>query len=288
VPVHWYVQTALILGGIAILATSLVAISRIVRELSTGTLKGRWVILRVLVAFFVVGYVGYWIYGGLDVSAENLLVGVIFFFGAVFVLVVCALTLKTTKDIKRLGILELQSITDPLLGIYNRRYLDHRLTEEVDRAKRYGLPLSVLMLDLDHFKDVNDHFGHLVGDKVLAGIGEVLKVNTRRSDIAARYGGEELVMVLPNTGSEDALQMAERLRAVLERARYAAGDAEQFSCTVSIGVASFGRETNPVATDLLRQADTAMYRAKSTGRNRIVVYGPGCEEDDRQPVLTSR
>ena len=180
--------------------------------------------------------------------------------------------LQTTRDIKRVASLELQSITDPLMGIYNRRYLEMRLNEEVQRAQRYKFPLSLLLLDIDHFKQINDNFGHHNVDKVLIGIGDILKTTARKADIPARYGGEELVLILPNTSEEDALVLAERLRVTIEHQQFSmeGPNRAEFHSTASIGVSSL-REDYRGPDELLKGADWAMYSAKRSGRNRVIV-----------------
>lgn len=275
----WYINSALILVGIIALAFSFFLASRIIRELRAGKLKDRWIILRVLTCVFIAGYILYWVILPHDVDSDSLIVSGVFFLGAVFVLVVCWLMLQTTRDIKRVTTLELQNITDPLLGIYNRRYLDQRLNEEVARAQRYKLPLSLLLFDIDHFKQINDQFGHLIGDRVLSSMGRILQEQVRKSDLAARYGGEEIVIVLPNTAEEEAFTMAERLRLLLGQTAYAEQELNNggVHCTVSIGVASLIDETG--GADLLHKSDVAMYQAKRTGRNRVVAYKKDYEDN---------
>jgi len=124
----------------------------------------------------------------------DLIVPSVFFFGAGFVWLTATLSLHTAIDIRRVTVLEHENITDPLIGIYNRRYLDRRLQEEFIRARRYSLPLSVLLLDIDHFKRVNDAYGHQVGDLVLSYLGKLLLSAIRATDIIARYGGEEILI----------------------------------------------------------------------------------------------
>lgn len=158
--------------------------------------------------------------------------------------------------------LKMMSITDELTGLYNRRYLNERLIEEVERARRYKYPISCLMLDLDHFKDVNDTYGHQVGDLVLVELGRILKNSTRVVDITARYGGEEFLIVLPMTNLKGAQTLAERIRRNVELYRF--GEDLSLRITISIGCAeldpSRGDEMDP---DLLIQlADKALYEAK--------------------------
>ena len=277
--IYWIIDSSLIFIAAVTLVISLLLVSRIIKELESGTLKGKWILLRVMICLFIAGYAAVWFFTPQDTQSDSLIVALVFFFGSIFVLLVSWLMVQTTKDIKRVAKLEVQSITDPLIGIYNRRYLNQRLSEEIPRARRYKFPLSILLLDIDHFKQVNDRFGHLTGDMVLVKIGEILKQNIRESDIAARYGGEELVLVLPNTSGENAHILAERIRITLEKVAYKGhqSNTPEFGCTVSIGLASLG-DQNIDPDEILRQSDVALYKAKNAGRNRVVIYNPELEE----------
>ncbi|MYM68875.1 diguanylate cyclase [Pseudoduganella sp. FT55W] len=164
--------------------------------------------------------------------------------------------------------LELLATTDELTGLHNRRSLLHRLKFEVARARRFRAPLSALMIDVDHFKKINDEYGHVVGDQVLANIGRLLRENVRVIDMPTRYGGEEMCVLLPNTPVEGACKLAETLRAKIEAQIHVAG-ARQLQITASIGVGAFNHMEIDDAESLLKQADAAMYRAKRGGRNRV-------------------
>ena len=165
--------------------------------------------------------------------------------------------------------LQTLSITDALTGLANRRYLMTRLQEEVQRAQRHGTPLAVVMVDLDHFKQVNDTHGHAAGDRVLQNLGALLMDSVRATDLAARFGGEELTLVLPHTGTAGALQMAEVLRQKIAEQAHAVEGAT-LRQTVSMGLAAWeGEGTAPTAESLLKRADDALYRAKQGGRNRV-------------------
>ena len=165
--------------------------------------------------------------------------------------------------------LEALSVTDPLTGLANRRQLMTRLTEEVDRARRYKTPLSVVMVDIDHFKQVNDAHGHAMGDEVLRNIGAMLKAKVRSTDLAARYGGEELTLVLPHTDLPAAIQVAENLRQGIADLEHRLDDIT-LTKTASMGIATReGQNEAPSAEDLLKVADEALYRAKQKGRNRV-------------------
>jgi diguanylate cyclase (GGDEF)-like protein/PAS domain S-box-containing protein len=163
----------------------------------------------------------------------------------------------------------LLSYIDDLTQIYNHRFFIQQLTVEVERQKRYPVPLSLLMIDIDYFKHYNDRNGHLAGDEVLKAIAILIQHGVRQSDIVSRYGGEEFAAILIKAGKEEAREIAERVRRLVSETRFP-NEKEQPNgdLTVSIGVATFSSST-PTLTDLIREADHALYRAKKTGRNRI-------------------
>ncbi len=160
---------------------------------------------------------------------------------------------------------------DPLTELLNRRALTARLQAEIERVHRYDAPLALLMLDLDHFKTVNDTHGHLVGDSVLAEFGRLLQRETRSVDIVARYGGEEFMMALPETTYDGAMRFAERLRERIEEHAFRSTSRQPVRLTVSIGIASFPAPGVDGLQGLLASADAALYRAKNDGRNRVAV-----------------
>jgi len=159
------------------------------------------------------------------------------------------------------------SLRDPLTGLYNRRALAERMREELARARRYGAPLSLLMVDIDHFKRVNDSYGHAVGDQVIAHVAKLLLKDRRASDIVVRYGGEELVLLLPHTPLDGAQILADRLREMVELTPYRTPMGRDH-VTVSIGGAIF-EQTMQEPSELLEAADRALYRSKREGRNRV-------------------
>ena len=165
---------------------------------------------------------------------------------------------------------EVLALTDPLTQTHNRRALMERLTSELERARRYALHLSVLMVDLDHFKAINDSYGHVVGDEVLRGVSRVLQREARAVDVVARFGGEEFVVVLPETGEDGAVALAERIRArVEETPPVTGGEYGWLRVTVSIGVATVPSPRVNSPEELIAVADEALYRAKAQGRNRV-------------------
>lgn len=166
--------------------------------------------------------------------------------------------------------LEQLAQTDPLTQLLNRRALTERISAEMDRALRYDATLALLMIDLDHFKRVNDTHGHLVGDDVLRDMGRLLRDTIRGHDIAARYGGEEFLVLLPETDDAGAEAFAERIRLVVEAHPFAReAMAEPLRLTASIGVAVFPAARIENVEDLFARADAALYRAKADGRNRV-------------------
>jgi two-component system cell cycle response regulator len=180
------------------------------------------------------------------------------------------LKIKALQDeLKRSNeLLKELSNTDPLTHLYNRRYLTKVLSIELIRAKRYSESLSFIILDIDHFKKVNDAYGHQNGDTVLSAVAEVVQAGRRCYDIAARYGGEEFVLVLPGTTLAGGITVAERLRENVRAISYKP-PLEQLSITISLGVATFPSAQIEDEDSLISQADEALYRAKQNGRNRV-------------------
>ncbi|MFO0754408.1 MAG: diguanylate cyclase [Thermodesulfovibrionales bacterium] len=164
--------------------------------------------------------------------------------------------------------LRLLAVTDPLTGLHNRRYVLDKLEEEFYESRRYGRTLSLLLIDIDNFKRINDTFGHPVGDEVLMELSAVLESDRRKSDVVGRLGGEEFIVVMPHTALYDAVAMAERLRERISAYPFKALPAALF-LTVSIGVASLAEAVRGTG-DLLKSADTALYRAKARGKNCVM------------------
>jgi diguanylate cyclase (GGDEF)-like protein len=163
-----------------------------------------------------------------------------------------------------------QAIRDPLTNLFNRRYLDETLDRELARSAREGYPVCVIMMDIDHFKQVNDTYGHEAGDHILKVIANTLSTQNRRGDFACRYGGEEFVIVMPNISVHTACQRAEQLRTSLSSLNVQYGRFN-LTTTLSIGIACYP-SNGENRESILRAADRALYSAKKTGRNKVITY----------------
>jgi diguanylate cyclase (GGDEF)-like protein len=183
------------------------------------------------------------------------------------------------------------AMTDPLTGLYNLRALQEFGRREVERARRFNRPLSAILIDVDHFKIINDTYGHLIGNQVLSGLAKCCDENVRDVDIFARYGGEEFVLLLPETELEDARLVAERLR-VLVAGTPLPTDGGPLSITISLGVSagrgSTGNGKLKDIKELLEQADAALYIAKQSGRNRVSVNPESQHENGSRPAARQK
>lgn len=183
------------------------------------------------------------------------------------------LKIKTLQDElkEKNAMLQKLSITDELTKIYNRRYVMQRLREELSRAQRYNETISLILIDLDNFKAINDKFGHQVGDSVLTKISALIKKQMRTSDVLGRYGGEEFLIILPNTSIEGSQSLAERIRKSLESNPVNVGR-RRITATLSAGVVSYGGNYPSSYEDLIKKADKALYQAKKEGKNRVCIF----------------
>ncbi len=266
-------KNLLIIAGAIILFISLFPIQKLMKQVPDGSLRNRWYVLSMLILLFFVGYMIFLI---VDWNAYHegfdIIVPLILFFGAIFVLLTSTLAMRTARDLLRISTLEKENITDPLMDVYNRRHFDRRLTEEMNRAHRYGSSLVLFMIDVDHFKKVNDLYGHDVGDEVLKKIGKLVQENVRRSDIVARYGGEEIAVIAPETNLKVAHVLGERIRQTVENEVLLPADDKHadVKATISIGIAGLGKDSLK-NEDFIQCADQALYQAKEEGRNKIIV-----------------
>lgn len=183
-----------------------------------------------------------------------------------------ALALERASWQHRANQFQLMSITDPLTGLHNRRYLEARLSEELNRSKRYEFPMSFMMIDIDDFKLYNDRNGHQAGDRALEITAQCLRSTLRKADVASRYGGEEFSILLPQTNLKEAGAIADRLRRRVMRAKFPQAEAQPLGAvTISIGLSTLSSSVDS-AEAVIRAADRALYHAKSHGKNRAYAY----------------
>jgi diguanylate cyclase (GGDEF)-like protein len=265
---------AVIIAGIVLLFLSFIPVRMLIRHLPPGATRESWSFLVGIIGLFIAGYITYaalrW---QSHETIADMLVPAIFFLTAVFILLVSYLSLQTALSLQRISRLERESITDPLTGMYNRRHMDRRLVEEVERARRYGYPLSIMLFDIDHFKKINDQHGHQLGDVVLKNLSRILSGAVRRTDIVARYGGEEILIITPHTELEEAYELADRIRVLVQDSEVADirthEGRQPIHVTTSGGVAEDHKDMESTRI-LIELADEALYKAKSEGRNCVI------------------
>jgi diguanylate cyclase (GGDEF)-like protein len=263
-----YVDDVLLVIGVGLLAAALLTVRSIIRLLSaSSTLRRQWIGLSALIVFFILGYLGLVVLWGERALVANDLVALILMVAGAFTLVVTRLAFVTTNDVVRIAKLERDAFEDPLTGTYNRRYLDSKLAEEVSRATRLNLPLSAVLIDLDHFKHVNDTYGHDVGDLVLRHVCSLIIASARPSDTVVRYGGEEFVVIAPNCDIAAASTLGEQMRLRIAESILSLPGGQDLAVTASLGISSLSLTGSSEA--MLRAADQALYTAKRAGRNRV-------------------
>lgn len=235
--------------------------------LVTRSLKNRlWAIIVIAVAYLVYTSLAdffpqYWDLIGFKPVSRSILT-----FGIVIILLIClsglALSDKMTTLIVREG----------LTGLYNQNYIRLRLEEEIYRSQRYGHPLSILMIDLDKFKDFNDRYGHTAGDHLLKYFSQLISESIRPSDIPSRFGGEEFLVLLPETDKREAKAVAERIQRRISFYPFRIDSRkEEIGFTISIGISTFP-EDGGGPEEMITLADMALYQAKKDGRNRVAMY----------------
>lgn len=185
--------------------------------------------------------------------------------------------IKLFEETKRL------SITDVLTGLYNRRHFYKHLDIEVARSKRYGSSFALMLFDIDNFKSINDNFGHQAGDEVLQGLANILRSISRETDLVVRYGGEEFIIILPNTSEQEAISLANRIKYAVEHHVFQINKLAHIAITLSGGIASFPKNAAD-AKSLLSAADHALYAAKASGKNKILCFKGTFNEKSIQKV----
>jgi diguanylate cyclase (GGDEF)-like protein len=270
------VAMALTVFGALVLVVALVPAGEMLTQCPDGALRHRWRLMQGALLVLVVGYstciVAFW---DRHQRWDDLILPAVLLLAALCVAATMRLSSQTTAEIRRAASLERDTITDTLVGVYNRRYLEHRLAEEFARARRHSLSLSILLFDIDHFRRVNQTWGREVGDQVLSYIGHLLVAAVRESDVVARYGGEEILVIAPSTTSLHAVLLAERLRTQIAGADLAfaaaAGGRPALRVAVSVGVAEFHSDDAGWGS-LVGRAEEALRRAKAEGRNRVAFW----------------
>lgn len=268
--------------GVLMLAIALRPARKVVQELAPGRLRAGWILMIGMICVFIAGYLAEIVLSLQRPYGPSLLVAVVFVLGAWFVLLVCRLARVTVRHVTRLGVFEVENLTDALMGPNSRQYFERHLHQEVVRGKRYNAPLSVLMLEIDQFEQIVKSYGEAGGDRALRALGATLRRNIRAPDLVARHGGARIVLMLPYTGLASARVMADRVRATAARVEIPTSDAEgettTLRVTVSGGLATLTEDQHGFP-DLVGRATAALERALAEGRDRLVA-----DERDGPPM----
>lgn len=263
---------SIVVLGIILLLTACVPIMRIYKMLAPGLNRRIWGGLAWIIGFSVGGNILFLWFNyteGPD-HHEDWLMSLICLAAAIFVFSVCMVSHSTVKDISRIADLELAARMDPLTELYNRRHILSLLEKECYQAKYRNIHLSILLLDIDRFKRINDTYGHQAGDFVLKEFARLLVDVQGGSDLIGRYGGEEFLVLLPDTTAAEAAHIGERLRYSIESAAIRIDSKRSLPTTVSIGVATLS-DSGETPHELIALADKALYAAKAGGRNNVCV-----------------
>ncbi len=266
----------LVLSGICLLVVSVFTSQQLIRKLPLGNVRHSWQMLNFLLVGSILGYAAYMLLlmTG-QVSLASLEIPKLCFAAAAFILLLCYLTYQTTRDIREAIAMDLASIVDPILDIYNRRYFDRRIEEETQRSRRYNQPLSIILFEVDQFEAIANKQGRLVGDVVLRKVSDYLVGAVRSSDIVARYDEHRIVVATTQTKPDMAIMLADRLRGEIEKLELLpAGEqsaVDTLYATVTAGV-SCVEDRIKSGFDLTDVAEKAMQRAESEGQNRVYAY----------------
>jgi diguanylate cyclase (GGDEF)-like protein len=265
---NFIVQIVIIIAFVILLA-SFQPLSRIHKMLPTGATRRAWSALAVIISFCATGFLVFLsinIMEGPD-HHEDWLISFMFLGASLFVFIVCNVSHTTARDVCRIASLELAASIDPVTNLYNRLHMMSLLDTECSRSSRDKSPVSVLLLDIDSFKEMNDRYGHAGGDVVLARMGEIIKASVPNGRYVGRYGGDEFLVILPHAASAQAFAIAERVRSAIENSQLSYAGEPAMSLTASIGVAT-GFGWQECAQELVALADEALYAAK-TVRNKV-------------------
>jgi diguanylate cyclase (GGDEF)-like protein len=281
-PMLRIVVVAQFLVGLVLHLGSLREMTKNISDLKRGPLRLRWNVLRAIVLLLAISYMGYiaqLLAEGEEQAGikEDLLVGAAAVLVSLFVYGVADLSFQTVKDFRDISRFKELAHQDQLTGVFNRRYFDLTLEEAVKIALCKKEPLSLMAVDIDHFKSVNDEYGHLSGDTVLRSVCGAIMRQCRHTDIVARYGGDEL-MIIVSGDAATAVTLAERVKAMVENLEIELATHATLRVTVSIGLATITFGDSP--DTLFTRADAALYEAKRLGRNRIEIVSRSRDDSD--------
>ncbi|MGJ8669191.1 MAG: GGDEF domain-containing protein [Oceanococcus sp.] len=265
-----FIKEAVIVCAAFMLFATLLPVRRLLNHLPNGASRRGWHWLSALLVTMIGCYVGYALGHQANWAlAEELVIPCLLLFGSWFIFMVSQLSASGISDARRLASLEHQCMTDGLTGIFNRRYFDQQVLAEQKRARRQKQPMSLMLIDIDHFKQFNDSFGHQAGDQVLIRVCQLISSLSRSNDVVARYGGEEIAVIASGNDLEAAAVQAERLRKTIAETKFDLGRGTPQRVTVSIGVTQAHGLDAGQSGAIIGRADKALYLAKESGRNRV-------------------
>ena len=272
------IANILVLSGICMLVVSAFTSQQLIRKLPMGKVRNSWQMLTYIIVGFIFAYAAYMLMlmTG-QVNLVSLSIAKIGFTAAAFMLLLCFLTYQITRDIREAIAMDQASIIDPVLDIYNRRYFERRIDEETQRSRRYKLPLSLILFDIDGFNNVKDQHGNLVGDVVLKKVSDFIVNKVRSSDIVARFDEHKIVIGTTQTEEEMAEILADRLREEIADLNVLpnsdTNDAAALQVTVSAGVSTV-LDSIKTGFDLVDCAEKALKQAHRQGKNCVSTYDP--------------
>ncbi len=272
------IANILLLSGICLLVVSAFTSQQLIKKLPMGKVRNSWQMLTYFIIGFIFAYAAYMLMlmtGQANLS--SLVVPKLCFTAAAFILLLCFLTYQITRDIREAIAMDQASIIDPVLDIYNRRYFDRRIDEETQRSRRYKLPLSLILFEVDEFSNVVDQHGRLVGDVVLRKVSDFIMNTVRSSDIVARFDEHKIIVATTQTKEDMAEKLADRLRAEIEKLEIIRNSGEESAqalhVTVSGGVSCL-LDSIKNGFELVDLAENALLQANKIGRNKVYTYDP--------------
>ncbi len=272
---------SIIIAAAGLLLASLLPMRRLLVGLPRGQMQRGWQWLSALVLTMIGAELLYAMKPAFEIPLpQELMMPIALLAGSWFVMLISQLSAGSIKDAHRLIELEAESVTDSLTGLFNRRHLNDRLKEEIERARRQASPLSLMLIDADHFKQINDRHGHQIGDQALVHLAQIIRQESRNCDIVVRYGGEEILVMSPGANQTQARLQAERIRRRVAEQPLLLRSGEKLPLAVSIGVGQLGLQDSWDAQAFVARIDDALYRAKRQGRNRVEV-APVASPSDR-------